>query len=106
MSHDESISGLMDIKADADKKTLGLYEPSQLLNQACDHAEPIVRDYKDSFYRNQLENYIRNQRTLVNANTSYSDVLTFCDKILKHVDPIVITRIEKIRKGIIEKFEL
>jgi hypothetical protein len=102
MSHDESISGLLNVKAEADKKTLGLYEPSQLMNQAFDHADPIVRDFKDSFYRNQLENYIQNQRKLVNPQTNYSDVISFCDKILNLIDPIEITRIKKIRNGIIE----
>jgi hypothetical protein len=106
MSHDESISGLLNVKAEADKKTFGLYEPSQLLNQAFDHAVPIVGKIKDSFSRNQLEYYVLNQRKLVNPHTGYSDVISFCDKILDLVDPIEITRIQKIRNGIIEKFEL
>jgi hypothetical protein len=106
MRLDESISGLLSIKAEANKKTLGLYEPSQLLNQAFDHADPIIREIKDSFPHNQLEYYILNQRKLVNTHTGYSDVISFCDKILDLVDPIEITRIQKIRNGIIEKFEL
>lgn len=106
MPFDESISGLLSIKAEADKKSLGLSEPLQLLNQAFDHAVPIVGMIKDSFSRNQLENYLLKQRNLVNSNTSYSDVLSFCDKILDLVDPIEITRIQKIRNGVIEKYEL
>lgn len=104
--YDFSINGLLSVKAEAGKKTLGLYEPSQLLNQAFDHADPAVGKIKDSFSRNQLEYYILNQRKLVNTNTNYSDVISFCDKILNLVDPIEITRIQKIRNGIIEKFEL
>lgn len=104
--YEASISGLLSVKAEADKKTLGLFDPSQLLNQAFDHADPIVRKINDSFYRNQIENYTLNQRKLINTHTGYSDVISFCDKILDLVDPIEITRIQKIRNGIIEKFEL
>ena|ERR1035437_3586868 len=104
--NDFSINGLLSVKAEAEKKTLILYEPSQLLNQAFDHANPIVGKIKDSFSRNQFEYYILNQRKLVNTHTGYSDVISFCDKILDLVDPIEITRIQKIRNGIIEKFEL
>jgi len=106
MPLDESISGLLSIKAEADKKTLGLYEPSQLLSQAFDLADPIVREIKDSFFHNKLESDILNQKKLVNTQTKYSDVVSFCDKILDLIDPIEITRIKKIRNGIIEKFEL
>jgi hypothetical protein len=101
MLPDDSIGGLLMLKAEANKKTLKLYKPSELLEQAFDFADPIARKIKDPVLHDEIELYVENQRAQVGTKKNYSDVSSFCDKILNLIDPQEIVRIKNILKGIV-----